>query len=81
MLICYVLKILVYVLFLSHRPNNLKSLLLISVILLVSTNGKSVSAVQLGLGGLSIRYLIMQRKAIFYRHLMYSYDVLLRDVF
>ena len=79
MLICYVLKILVYVLFLSH--NNLKSFLLISVTLLVSTNGKSVSAVLLGLGGLSIRYLIMQRKAIFYRHLMYSYDVLLRDVF
>ena len=35
-----------------------------------------------GPGGISIKYLIMQRKLLFYRpYFMYSYDVLLRDVF
>ena len=38
---------------------------------------ESVIAVLLGLGRLSVKYLIMQRKAIFYRHLMYSYDVMM----
>jgi len=39
-----------------------------------------ISAVLLGLGRLSIKYLTMQHKAIFYKHLMYSYGGLLHDV-
>ena len=42
---------------------------------------ESVSAMLLGLGRLNINHLIMLRKVRFYRHLLHSCDVLLRDMF
>ena len=42
---------------------------------------ESISAMLLGLGRLNINHLIMLRKVRFYRHLLHSCDVLLRDMF
>jgi len=42
---------------------------------------KSVSAMLLGLGRLNINHIIMLRRVTFYRHLLYSCDVFLCNVF
>ena len=42
---------------------------------------ESVSAMLLGLGRLNINHLIMLREVRFYRHLLHSCDILLRDMF